>query len=81
MKVRVRFFAVLREAAGIAEVSLEVPEQATAEDAWTTLASTHKALVPHRKSLGLAVNRAYAPFSRILGEGDEIVFIPPVSGG
>ena len=76
-----RLFASLREAAGTSALGLELPDRATAEDAWTALALAHPALVPRRKSLSLAVNRSYAPFSQVLSQGDEIVFIPPVSGG
>ena len=81
MRVRVRLFAVLREDAGVSELSLEVPESATAEDAWTALTASRPALHARRMSLALAVNQAYAPFSTVLSQGDEIVFIPPVSGG
>ena len=31
--------------------------------------------------LRVSVNAAYAPFTAALAEGDEIAFIPPVSGG
>ena len=81
MQVRVRLFAALRDALGTGEVSLDLPERATAEEAWGALLSSHPELAPRRKSLALAVNRTYAPFSQVLAPGDEIVFIPPVSGG
>jgi len=81
MKVRVRLFAVLREAAGRAEAELELPDGATAEDAWRQLAGQHPGLAPRRPSLAAAVNRRYATFDQPLGDGDELVFIPPVSGG
>ena len=32
-------------------------------------------------SYSVAVNRRYAPWTEPLGEGDELVFIPPVAGG
>jgi molybdopterin converting factor subunit 1 len=81
MRVRVRLFAGLREAAGRAEVSLELPPGARAEDAWRALAADHPALAPKRASLAASVNRCYASFDTPLAEGDEVVFIPPVSGG
>ena len=81
MRVRVRLFASLREAAGEGELELDLPAGATAEDAWRALALRHPALASRRASLTAAVNRRYAPFEAPLAPGDEVVFIPPVSGG
>ena len=81
MRVRVRLFASLREAAGRSEALLELRPGATAEDAWRSLAGEVPALAARRTGLAAAVNRRYAPFSAALADGDELVFIPPVSGG
>ncbi|HKC14320.1 MAG TPA: MoaD/ThiS family protein [Vicinamibacteria bacterium] len=81
MRIRVRLFAALREVAGRGDLELDLPPAATAEDAWRRLAQEHPALASRRGSLAASVNRRYAPFSQALAEGDELVFIPPVSGG
>jgi len=81
MRVRVRLFASLREATGLAEAVLDLPPGASAEDAWRALAARHPGLAPRRASLAAAVNRHYAKFDTLLAEGDELGFIPPVSGG
>ena len=81
MRVRVRLFASLREAAGTEIVELDLPEGATAAEAWHRLAEAHPSLSSRRRSLAVAVNRRYARFDEPVAEGDEIVFIPPVSGG
>jgi molybdopterin synthase sulfur carrier subunit len=81
MRVRVRLFAFLREAAGRGEAELQLPPGATAEEAWRRLAAEHPALLATRPSLVASVNRRYATFDTVLAEGDELVFIPPVSGG
>jgi len=81
MRVRVRLFAWLREAAGRREAELALPAGATAEDAWQRLAAAHPALAAGRSGLVASVNRRYASFDTALAEGDEVVFIPPVSGG
>ena len=81
MRVRVRLFASLREAAGAEEMELELPGGATAEEAWRRLVEACPALAPRRRSLAVAVNRRYARFDEPLAPGDEVVFIPPVSGG
>ena len=81
MRVRVRFFAGIREVVGRPELQLEVPDGATPEDVWRMLASAHPGLSSRRTSLATAVNRRYAGFDAVLGDGDEVVFVPPVSGG
>jgi molybdopterin synthase sulfur carrier subunit len=81
MRVRVRLFASLREAAGEGDVELELRPGASAEDAWGALVARHPSLSGRRKSLTAAVNRRYVAFDAPLTAGDEVVFIPPVSGG
>ena len=81
MRVRVRLFASLREAAGWGELPLELAEGATIEDAWQGLVAACPALAGRRRSLTAAVNRRYASFDARLAADDEIAFIPPVSGG
>jgi molybdopterin converting factor subunit 1 len=81
MKIHVRLFASLREAAGRPEVPLDLSPGATAEDAWQSLTAAHPSLTSKRPNLAASVNRRYAPFDTPLSEGDEVVFIPPVSGG
>lgn len=77
----VKLFASLREAVGSAQLQLELSEGATLESAFARLAEEHAGLAARRKSLAAAVNRRYAPFDTALADGDEIAFIPPVSGG
>jgi molybdopterin converting factor subunit 1 len=81
MRVRVRFFASLREGAGRSEAALELPVGATAEDAWARVAVDFPTLASRRPSLAVSVNRCYASFATVLAEGDEVAFVPPVSGG
>jgi molybdopterin converting factor subunit 1 len=81
MRVQVRLFASLRETAGVSDLPLELPRGATAEDAWGRLARDFPALARRRPSLAASVNRRYARFDTVLEDGDELVFIPPVSGG
>lgn len=81
MKVRVRLFASLREALGQGEIEVDLPPTTTAEEAWQRLVKMSPALGLRRQGLLAAINRRYAPFDAPLAEGDELVFIPPVSGG
>jgi molybdopterin converting factor subunit 1 len=81
MFVTIRLFARLREIAGSAELQRELPPGATIEAAWDSLAREFPALSAHRPSVSCAVNEEYARFSTTLREGDEVAFLPPVSGG
>jgi len=81
VRVHLRLFASLREAAGRESVDLDLPSGASAEDAWRALVSAYPALAPRRSSLAASVNRRYEAFDTPLAEGDEVVFIPPVCGG
>jgi molybdopterin converting factor subunit 1 len=81
MRVSVRLFATLREEAGVDRLALDLGGGATAEDAWREVAARHPSLAARRASLTAAVNRRYAPWGEALTEGDEVAFIPPVSGG
>lgn len=79
--VRVRLFASLREIVGRGELELELRDGSTPADAWRELSLGHPALGQKRASLAAAINQRYASFDDDLAEGDELVFIPPVSGG
>ncbi len=81
MHVRVRLFASLRDVVGREELPLELAEGDTAGEAWARLVAAHPPLGARRRSLSAAVNRRYVPFDEVLHDGDELVFVPPVSGG
>jgi molybdopterin converting factor subunit 1 len=78
MRVRLRFFAVLREQMGT-RGERTVP-------AGTTVGALWRELVAERPALGdvhvrFAVNQAYVEPGHRLADGDEVAFFPPVSGG
>lgn len=81
MRVRVRFFASLREAAGVNELALDLPSPSTVETCFAALADRFPPIGKKRPRLSASINRQYASFDASLSEGDEVVFIPPVSGG
>ncbi len=81
MLVTIRLFARLREIAGAAELRRNVPDDATARNAWDALAGEFPALAPYAASISCAVNEEYAPWTTPLRDGDDIAFLPPVSGG
>ena len=80
MRVTVRTFASLRELS-MDRCELALADGATASDAWDALAAQFAAIAPHRPYVRVARNGAYAGWDVGLADGDEIAFLPPVSGG
>lgn len=78
MKVKLRLFAYLRETLGLEE-EIDIREGEKVSDLWNRF--KHK--IPGNKNFRvlLAVNGEYVEEDRELKEGDEVAFIPPVSGG
>ena len=80
MKIRLVLFAQFREMAGTDELELDLVEGATAGDLVDRLRREQAwQLLP--KTPAIAVNRAYAPLTARLSDGDEVALIPPVAGG
>jgi len=81
MRVTVRLFARLRELAGTGESACDVAPGATVADVWRAMARLHPALEPFGGSISCARNAEFARMTAVVHEGDEIAFLPPVSGG
>jgi molybdopterin converting factor subunit 1 len=81
MRVTVRLFARLRHEAGTSEWPCELADGASVDDAWRALVAVHPALEPFAGSISAAVNADFAKPGTRLREGDEVAFLPPVSGG
>ena len=81
MRVTVRLFARLRDIAGAGVLHRELPEGATARALWDALAVEHAELARYREAVSTAVNEEYAKMDTRLADGDEVAFLPPVSGG
>lgn len=80
MRVEVRTFAMLREATA-GRVQVDLPAGGTLDDAWSALAERFPAASPYRSVVRGARNGAYAEWNTRLADGDEVAFLPPVSGG
>ncbi|CAN5790321.1 molybdopterin converting factor subunit 1 [soil metagenome] len=81
MLVTLRMFARLREISGTSELQVVRPEGSNASALWSDLAQEYPGLAPYTGSVSCAINQEYAKLSTALKEGDEIAFLPPVSGG
>jgi len=79
--VTVRLFARLRELAGAAELRRDVPDGSTALDVWNDLSREFPPFADYTKAISVAVNEEYARLTASLRDGDDIAFLPPVSGG
>jgi MoaE-MoaD fusion protein len=80
-RLTIRFFATLRERAGAPELTRDFPDDATVVQIWEWLKAEFPALEGHRDAVRFAVNQEYVDDDYRPRPGDEIAFIPPVSGG
>ena len=80
MLVHARCFAILRDLS-IDRCDLDLPDGASVDDAWAALAARFPGLSPYRPFVRAALHAAYATWDAILVDGDEVAFLPPVSGG
>lgn len=81
MEVHVRLFAVLREAAGASEVSVELEDDSDVPTLLEQIQLQHPALADRCDGTVVAINEEYAESDARVHEGDDIALIPPVSGG
>jgi sulfur-carrier protein len=81
MRVTVRLFARLKDLASAGELVCEVPASSAVEAVWLSLVGEHPGLAPYGSSVSAAVNAEYAKMDAAVAQGDEVAFLPPVSGG
>ena len=81
MKVRLLFFAVLRDIIGCTTEELAIESGTTPNDVWQSLRRAHPPLQSYAQPPMVAINQEYARPDQALREGDELAFIPPVAGG
>ena len=81
MRARVLFFGMLRELTGRPSEDAEFPEGTDLRDVFESYARRYPALAGMARSIVMARNQEFAELSTLLAEGDEVAFLPPVSGG
>jgi len=79
--VKARLFARLREQAGVEIETIELPAGSSVGDVYEALRRSHPGLEPDRASVRAALNQEFAGWESTVANGDEVAFIPPVSGG
>jgi molybdopterin converting factor subunit 1 len=81
MTIKLKFFAILHDLAGVREATLDLPDNASIAQASIAIANRFPSLAKHLPRVAFALNQEYCPTDSILHEGDELALIPPVSGG
>jgi len=81
MRVRVLFFGQLKEITGVAQEEAELSDGARVEDLFERYGRRFPKLASFRASVAASVNQEYATWREPLSSGDEVAFLPPVSGG
>ena len=81
MKVRVQFYAQLRDLIGIRELEIDLSEGATVHDLLDQIYAKQPALRSHDKSILIGAGVEFVDRSHKLKPGEEIAIMPPVQGG
>ncbi len=81
MRLRVLYFAAVRERLRLDADELALADGATAAHAWREICRKHPELASFSNIVKLAVNEEFVAGERALAEGDVIAIIPPVAGG
>src|SRR6267142_2512608 len=81
MRVRVLFFGRLKDIVGKSEESAELSDGARVEDLFERYGRSFPELAGFRASVVASVNQEFAEWRAPLAAGDEVAFLPPVSGG
>jgi len=79
LKIKIQYYALMREQAGRSEETIET-SSVTPADLYGELSGRYGFTLA-REQLKVAVNNEFSDWSRPLEEGDAVVFIPPVAGG
>lgn len=80
MTLRIAAFGIARDILGARTLAFETPDNVTVGELKRRLLEQYPSFV-QLKSLYIAVNAEYGDDDLALAEQDEIVLIPPVSGG
>jgi molybdopterin synthase catalytic subunit len=81
VNVVVKLFGAVREAVGAKMLTVRVPDACPVADLRAQLALDHPVFDQFGDRLAVSVNYEIAPLDAVLHEGDEVAFLPPVSGG
>jgi molybdopterin converting factor subunit 1 len=81
LRVKILFFGRVRELVGLTEEIREIPEATTLHGLFQAYIDRFPRLADFRPSLVASRNQEFAAWNTPLANGDEVAFLPPVSGG
>ena len=81
IEVKVKLFAIYQEAFKTPELKLILPQETTVGDVLETLIAQKPYLSKWQEITRFGVNLQFVESDTVLLDGDEVVLIPPVSGG
>ncbi|HSY31001.1 MAG TPA: molybdopterin converting factor subunit 1 [Verrucomicrobiae bacterium] len=81
IRVKVLFFGRLKEILGRSHESMDLAVESNIESLFAQYAARYPELQQYRSSLVASCNQEFAPWNTTLHAGDEVAFLPPVSGG
>ena len=81
MQVTVLFFGMLKDIVGKAEDGITVEDGSSIGRLYELYAARFPKLAEHSSSILFSRNREFAGWGEPLRDGDEVAFLPPVSGG
>ncbi len=81
MVVRILFFGQLKDIVGAGEETFDAATGTRLEDLYASYAQRFPRLAEFRPSVAASINQEYAPWDAKPRAGDEVAFLPPVSGG
>ncbi len=79
--VTIKLFAIYQEVYGIPELIRQFPPETTVSDVLSLIIEEHPQLKKWQKITRFSINYKFVEGDTKLQDGDELVFIPPVSGG
>jgi molybdopterin converting factor subunit 1 len=80
-KIKLLFFATLRDRAGTRSAEIEIPDGMTVGVLKGRIAELYPGLVQSVETALIAINREYADVNAVVPDGAEVALFPPVSGG
>ncbi|MDQ2948551.1 MAG: MoaD/ThiS family protein, partial [Acidobacteriota bacterium] len=81
MHAKVLFFGLLKDIVGCAEDRIEIAQEQPLEELFDRYAGQFPRMREMSASIVLACNREFCDRTTIVRDGDEVAFLPPVSGG
>ena len=80
-KIKVLFFATLRDRAGTKSLDIEIPDDTTVQGLKDQITCNYPNLAQSMESVVISINREFAFDESVVPENAEVAMFPPVSGG